>query len=116
MKLLAAFLVFMIAAQPVQAGFCGLDLQGSSSPEPAQQHHPDPSTEGHACCDPADDTEAPRCADRQHCGSCATGVAAIPVAPAPAAPPEWASPAPLTGDRIAPAHTSPPFRPPITIS
>jgi hypothetical protein len=116
MKLLAAFLVFMIAAQPVQAGFCDVDSSGTSAPELAQQHHPDSSTDGHACCDPADGTDGPRCSDRQHCGSCATGVAAIPVAAAPAVPPEWHGPAPLSGDRIAPAHASPPYRPPIAIS
>ena len=112
MKFLAAFLVLMIAAQPVQAGFCDMDV-GGDSPAAAGQHHSDGASDGHACCDKNDDSDGPSCSDRMHCGSCATGVAALLPATLPASLPELGSPAPFAGGVIAPAHAAPPYRPPI---
>jgi hypothetical protein len=116
MKFLAAILVCMIAAQPVQAGFCDMDMGRDSSPDAGQQHHPDGPSDGHACCDPEDDSEGSTCSDRMHCGSCATGVAAILPAYLPASLPVLAGPLPLSGGVIAPAHDAPPYRPPILFS
>ena len=116
MKFLAAFLMFMIAAQPVQAGFCDMDLHGDATAQAGQQHHPGDSSGDHGCCDPADSDNGTTCSDRMHCGSCAGTVAALPAGPVLTAPPDLARPSPLNGGIITPSHASPPYRPPIDIS
>lgn len=116
MKLLAAILVFLIAAQPVQAGFCDMDMQGNPDAAQEQQHHSESESDRHGCCDPSEGEEGLPCSDKMHCGSCSTSVAAIPIAAVPAAAPGWTTPAPLNSGVIAPSHTSPPYRPPIIIS
>jgi hypothetical protein len=114
MKLLAAILVFMLAAQPVQAGFC--DMGSDAAAAPGQQHHLETDSDGHGCCDPSDGDERLPCSERMHCGSCSTGVAAIPIAAVPAVTPHWTTLLPLSSGVLAPSHASPPYRPPIFIS
>ena len=77
MKLLAATLVFMIAAQPVQAGFCDMEMGSDAAAGPGQ-HHPEKAADDHGCCDPSDGDDRLPCSERMHCGSCSIGVAAIP--------------------------------------
>ena len=115
MKLLAAILVFMLAAQPVQAGFCDMDSDAVAAP--GQQHHPETdSNDDHGCCDPSDGDDRLPCSERMHCGSCSIGVAAIPIAAVPASAPQWSAPLALSDGVLAPSHASPPYRPPIIIS
>ena len=119
MKLLAALLVFMIAAQPVQAGFCDTEPSGSSNAHAGMQHGGAPEHGAHDCCQsPGADSESDGGADcsDMRCGSCVAGAQAIPPAaalptPAPSMPLER-----LGTDGICPSHASPPFRPPIHIS
>ena len=115
MKLLAATLVFMIAAQPVQAGFCDMEMGSDAAAGPGQ-HHPEKAADDHGCCDPSDGDDRLPCSERMHCGSCSIGVAAIPIAVLPAAAPEWTAPPALNIWVLAPSHASPPYRPPIAIS
>jgi hypothetical protein len=114
MKLLAATLVFMIAAQPVQAGFCDMEMDSDAAAGPGQ-HHPEKASDDHGCCDPSDGDDRLPCSERMHCGSCSTGVAAIPIAVVPATAPEWTAPPVMNAGVLAPSHASPPYRPPIVI-
>ena len=116
MKFVSALLVLMIAAQPVQAGFCDMESGGDTAAQAGQQHHPGESSGDHGCCDPTDSDSGTTCSDRMHCGFCAGTAAALPMGPVLAAPPDWATPLPLSGGIIAPSHASPPYRPPIAIS
>lgn len=116
MKFLSALLVLMIAAQPVQAGFCDMELHGDATATAGQQHHPGEPAGDHSCCDPADGDDGTTCSDRLHCGSCAGTVAAVAAGPSVAAPPDRATPWPLSGEGITPSHARPPYRPPIAIS
>jgi hypothetical protein len=119
MKLLAALLVFMIAAQPVQAGFCDLDLSGDADPHAAMQHGSESNGSGHECCQNAgsgpDGDSGSNCSDLP-CGFCIAGVQAIPPAASVAAMLPTQRETVLSDGQIAPSHTSPPFRPPIFIS
>jgi hypothetical protein len=124
----------MIAAQPVQAGFCDMQPSGDSAANAAMQHsgmkqgdmqHSDmqhsgsshPS--GHDCCDPGNEDHAAPDSDCGHntaCGSCPNGLSAavasveIPTAWNSAYRPR------ATSSYVEIRHTSPPFRPPIDLS
>jgi hypothetical protein len=119
MKLLVAMLVLMIAAQPVQAGFCDMDLSGDSTSHADMQHRMDAENSAHDCCqsshvgsDPGRDNG---CSDMP-CGTCVAGVQAIsPAASLPALAPVGVY-IDLHEGVITPSHSSPPFRPPIFIS
>lgn len=115
MKLLAAMLVLMIAAQPVQAGFCDMDLSGDSSSHAGMQHGMDTDSSAHDCCQSPDRDRDMGCSDMP-CGTCVAGVLAIPPASSlPALTPVGAL-INLYEGVITPSHSSPPFRPPIFIS
>lgn len=116
MKLLSALLILMIAAQPVQAGFCDMESEGGSAAKASEQHHPGDSSGDHGCCDPTDSDSGSTCSDRMHCGFCGGTAAAIPAGSVLAAPPDWAGPLPLSDGVVTPSHARPPYRPPITIS
>lgn len=119
MKLLVAMLVLMIAAQPVQAGFCDMERSGDSGSHASMQHGMDAENSAHDCCqlprvgsDPGRDSG---CSDMP-CGTCVAGVLAIPPAASlPALAPVGAL-INLYEGVITPSHSSPPFRPPIFIS
>jgi hypothetical protein len=119
MKLLAAMLVFMLAAQPLQAGFCDMDLSGGSASHAAMQHGMDAENSAHDCCQspPAgsDPDRDSGCSDMP-CGTCVAGVQAVPPAAAlPALAPVGVY-IDLYEGVVTPSHSSPPFRPPIFIS
>lgn len=106
----------MIAAQPVQAGFCDMDLSGSGADTAPPQHHQDGGADEHGCCEPPETEEDQCCGDRLDCGFCSSGVSAAPgVGTTPVVPESPILPM-LNGGGIAPSHSAPPYRPPIDIS
>ena len=123
MKLLVALLVLMIAAQPVQAGFCYMDLSGGPGDHAGMNHGSDAGEAAHGCCQsPAGDsgsTSGPGtetgCSDMP-CGTCVASVAAIPPARCLAALAPVGAHVQLGAGLVTPSHASPPFRPPILIS
>jgi len=115
MKLLTALLVFMIAAQPVQAGFCGMGSSGDSGPHAAMQHDQEPQPAGHDCCQTPDSDGDQNCSEMP-CGSCATGLQAVPLAAQLVAIRPVTQHFSLGEGWVSPSHTSPPFRPPISNS
>jgi hypothetical protein len=109
MKFLTLMLVMMISTQPLQAGFCDMDMSQDNS------HHPEQSEDtSHDCCD-TDDSETPQgCDGNMHCGFCSANTSALP--DTLKVKPTWVnyySPNLLSGI-VLPSHSSPPFRPPIS--
>lgn len=116
MKLLAALLMFMIAAQPVQAGFCDLGLSGAADPHAAMQHGQGSDASGHDCCQPADAANPDRGCSDMPCGTCTAGVQAVAFAAPVAAHLPAFREVVLSDGQITPSHSSPPYRPPTYIS
>lgn len=136
MKLLSVILVLMIAAQPVQAGFCDMGpSDGAAQQAPMQndeqhdghrdgqrgmqhdqQHGSGAQASGHDCCDAQGSRPDQDCDGFSHCATCIAGLAALPVQDGPAAALHYAYRLPLTEGQVPPSHTSPPYRPPTAIS
>jgi len=123
MKLLALILMFVIAAQPVGAGFCDMESAGETADHTAMSQHgatqENDSHSGHDCCDPGlvgDNRPASDCNFDMDCGFCVAGMSAV--APLPNQLSFWLrvyrSSAILRP--LITRHTSPPFRPPISVS
>lgn len=109
MKYLVIILALLIAMPTVQAGVCGMGAAGDSIEQAAG--------DGHDCCpdEPAESAEPEQpCGDGDHCSGCFTAASALPVtipAFAHARPgADFVSPIPS----IAPSHSAPPYRPPIS--
>ena len=126
MKILSVILVLMIAAQPVQAGFCDMEPSGGA-PQPMNMQHADMQHEGmqhemghdgasHDCCAAANPDSGPGCDTLDQCGSCMAGTAAVPTFNTPYALPAFGSRVLLATDQVLPSHAAPPYRPPTTIS
>jgi hypothetical protein len=122
MKLLAAILVFMIAAQPVQAGFCDMQPSGGSAAHAGMQHdgmqhdkqsEPPPA---HDCCAPTGADGSGNCDNMVQCGACVAAVAVVSAVPAIGSVPDLAFRSFLNDSDVPPSHASPPYRPPIFIS
>jgi hypothetical protein len=113
MKLLAVILVFMIAAQPVQAGIC--DMMQSDGHAGMQHDGGDPAA-GHDCCEPDGSDQGSDCDNMVQCGSCAAGLAGIASLPGQVSSPVATRLALLGDGCISPSHAAPPFRPPTHIS
>lgn len=113
MKLLAVILVFMIAAQPVQAGFCDMmQSDGHADMHAGMKHDSGGGASGHDCCEPGDGGQGSGCDNMVQCGSCTAGLAAIAMLESQAVAP-LATHLKLLGDScISPSHSAPPFRPP----
>ena len=131
MKFLAAILVFMIAAQTVQAGFCDMQPSGDASAHADMQHagthkshmqhagmQQKPAA-AHDCCapgEPGDSEPGGQCGNHMACGFCAVGLSAI-AAFVPALAVWNTSDRPvMTEGRVVTGHASPPYRPPIDLS
>jgi hypothetical protein len=116
MKFWVLILVLAISVQPLQAGFCDMNLEESPETSHQMDHSgQDPSgTGGHDCCG-SDDSDSPAgCDGDMNCGPCFVSVSAIPsftrfttVVVRPDAPT-------LPSGVVLPSHTAPPFRPPIS--
>jgi hypothetical protein len=111
MKLLILFLVLAISAQPLQAGFCDMELEKNQQ----TPHHMDMSdSQGHDCCDTDDSDTREGCDSGMNCGMCIVSVSAL--ASIPKVTPVWSQPfyRNFPSGMILPSHSSPPFRPPIS--
>ena len=109
MKFLILMLVLTISAQPLQAGFCEMDMNQEAS------HHPKQAEDAnHDCCDSDDSEPQPACDGNMYCGFCSANVSVLPKTPGISS--VWAghhSPL-ITSGVVLPSHSSPPFRPPIS--
>ena len=111
MKLLILFLVLAISAQPLQAGFCDMDM-GKNQETP---HHMDISdSEGHDCCDTDEADSQEGCDSGMNCGMCFVSVSALPSIFKINA--SWGQPIyhQISSSATLPSHSSPLFRPPIS--
>jgi hypothetical protein len=79
------------------------------------QHEGGQGATRHDCC-PADPESAPSCDPLDQCGSCTTGLAAVPGLSGPGALSPGSHRALLTPGQVAPSHALPPYRPPTIIS
>jgi hypothetical protein len=124
--MLSVILVLVIAAQPVQAGFCDME-PSDGAPQPMNMQHADMQHEGmqhemghdganHDCCASPDAESDPGCDTLDQCGSCTAGTAAVPALNTPYAVPAFGSRVLLATDLVLPSHAAPPYRPPTTIS
>jgi hypothetical protein len=117
MKTLAVILVFMIAAQPVTAGFCDMmQSDGLTDMHAGMQHDGGGDAAGHDCCEPDGSDQSSDCDNPVQCGSCAAGLAGITTLQSQASAPVATHPMPFGEGRISPSHAAPPFRPPTHIS
>jgi hypothetical protein len=142
--MLSVILVLLIAAQPVQAGFCAMeppdgapqnmggqhmDMGHMGAPHAGMRHasmqsgmqsgmqaDAAPDTARHDCCAAADPESGPACDTLDQCGSCMAGTAAVPALATPFAAPTFGYRATMGADQITPSHALPPFRPPTTVS
>jgi hypothetical protein len=109
MNYLILMLVLTISAQPLQAGFCDMDMSQEVS------HHSEQAADtGHDCCNSEDSESQPGCDGNMYCGSCSANVSALPRSPGNST--VWTqhhSPGNTSGV-VLPSHSSPPFRPPIS--
>lgn len=118
MKFLAAIMVFMIVAQPAQAGFCDMMQSGGQADmDHAAMHHGDGGgAAGQDCCAPDDGNSHSDCDNMAQCGSCTAGLAMIVTTYGQPAAPLAMQPVLQSDGCIAPSHSAPPFRPPTHIS
>jgi hypothetical protein len=118
MKFLILIIAIMIIAQPVQAGSCEAD-QGSSTEhsvmhEGGDSHQGPDNGSGHDCCD-SDKVDPQQGCDHQlQCGLCTAGVLGFAVIPSSFFIPPVNYVSTLSSGMLAPSHSSPPFRPPIS--
>jgi hypothetical protein len=108
MKILILILALFMTVPPVQAGVCDMD-QGQISSNMVDSKHD--------CCpedDAATQEEEKACDGQLHCGVCTAGtVAVLPMSDSPVT---WEKQyvCRLLTASLAPSHTSPPYRPPIS--
>jgi hypothetical protein len=116
MKLLVAFLILALSAQPVAAADCDMDAGSDAGHHAAMTTMDADNPKGHDCCGGMDSEPEDSCGGALPCGFCPAGFLAL-VAAAPDAPTQAAhSVFPTRVEGLAPSHHSPPFRPPISVS
>jgi hypothetical protein len=108
-KFIVLLLAIAIVTQPVQAGFCNLKMNHDSS-----HHAGQVSDSAHKCCNPKQSGQKQDCGGDMLCGSCPAGVSAIPVvySVVPVGPQHC--PNDLCSGGLAPSHSFPLLRPPIS--
>jgi hypothetical protein len=129
--MLSVILVLMIAAQPVQAGYCAMEpsegapqhmdmqhegMQHEGMQHGGMQHEMGHDGASHDCCAAANPESGPGCDTLDQCGSCMAGTAAVPALNTPYAVLAFGSRVLLATDQVLPSHAAPPYRPPTTIS
>ena len=111
MKLLILFLIVAISAQPLQAGFCDMDMEKSQE----TSHHMDQSEpDGHDCCDSDDSDKQEGCDGEMNCGFCFASASALPGMIKINATWTLHFSRNFSSGVVLPSHSSPPFRPPIS--
>lgn len=116
MNWLAVILGLLIAAQPLQAGFCDMGATADPVSHAGMLHDAGERASGHDCCQPPASEDSRDCAGMSQCAPCATAPTAVPVTSAEmryAGDPHRAWP---NDGRLMPSHSVPPFRPPKNIS
>ena len=81
MKFLILILVLAISAQPLQAGFCDMDMEKNQeiSHNMDQMDQMDHTDHGdHDCCDSGDIDSQESCDSEMKCGVCSANVTALP--------------------------------------
>lgn len=113
MKALTLILILAICAQPLQAGFCAMDMDQGQSQGMAHDMDTE-NSDGHGCCDPEESDSGDACESGMHCGFCTAGVSLLPEALRVS--PVWhhGYAFELSDGRVLPSHASPPYRPPIS--
>jgi hypothetical protein len=129
--MLSVMLVMLIAAQPVQAGFCDMQPSGGATQAFSMQHtgmqhagmqhdgmpsEPGHDSNSHDCCLSANPESDPGCAGLDQCGSCTAGLAAVPALSRACALPAASDRVLPVAGQLAPSHAAPPYRPPSIIS
>ncbi|MGD9020348.1 MAG: hypothetical protein PVJ71_03420 [Lysobacterales bacterium] len=113
MRLLVFILVLAVSAQPLQAGFCDMDMENGQE----KSHYDDGAIDdGHDCCD-TDETDVQQeqgCGGNMHCAPCFVSAPVLPVMARLQL--DWSpqNPQGMVSGLILAAHASPPFRPPIS--
>jgi len=111
MKFLILMLVLAISSQPLQAGFCDMDMETGQE---TSHHMEDSDHDSHDCCDPENTDGQEGCDSEMQCGPCFASVSALPgmikVNPIWGNHQSWN----LSSGIVLPSHSSPPFRPPIS--
>ena len=114
MRFLILILVMAISAQPLQAGFCDMDMEKNQE-TPHHMGQMDPSDSGgHDCCDTNDSDSQDGCDSLMDCGFCIATVPAIPSMMKFGASWVHKYSAHFPSGFVLPSHSSPPFRPPIS--
>jgi len=117
MKLLILILVLAISVQPLQAGFCDMDMEKNQEPSHhmGQMDQMDQSDQdSHDCCDSDNSDSQEGCDGDMQCGFCFANVSAFPSMIKVNV--SWVHQYSLdfSSEFILPSHSSPPFRPPIS--
>ena len=110
MKFLILILVLAISIQPLQAGFCDMDMEKSQE----TSHHMERSDDGnHDCCDSDDSDSQSGCESSMHCGPCHVFFSTLPSIYKFNS--SWVTrySSELSSNVVFPSHSAPPFRPPI---
>jgi hypothetical protein len=116
MRVLTLILVLAVSAQPLQAGYCAMDLsqgQGADSGHHLDMDMSGDHSDSHGCCDPDSSDSGGSCQDGMHCRVCTAVTSLVPeglkmMALDPSHPVFN-----LNGNSLLPSHSNPPYRPPI---
>jgi hypothetical protein len=107
-KQLILAILIVIAAQPLQASFCAMDMGQE------MQHSMDASSSDPGCCDHDQPDSSDSCDPQMHCGAAPAGVAVLDAVP------DY-QPVPVAGllfsyknRPLSPSFDSPLYRPPIS--
>ena len=112
----AMILVLAISAQPLQAGFCDMDMEKNQE----TSHHMDHSGmdhsdhEGYKCCDSDESDSSTGCDSNMNCGPCFVSVSMISNLTKFSAEYTHQYTPRLSSGVVLPSHNTPPFRPPIS--
>jgi hypothetical protein len=117
MKFVASLLVLFLVAQPLQAGFCAMEMAGQPAAQSSMKHMHGgmERSQSHDCCKQQAPKQKHDCSSSNHCGACAAGHSAVPVRAAALQIPESIYRFSVVEPGLPPSHSSPPFRPPISL-
>jgi len=117
MKRVILALLIVIAAQPVQASLCSMDMDMSDTNmgmDHVMQQAPEAPCSDADCCDHDDSDTSPSCDSPAHCGVAPAGVAVLDAGfDAGTVLIAGRLPSFITGP-LTPSFDSPPYRPPIS--
>jgi hypothetical protein len=109
MRLIVLFLVLVISIPPLQAGYCDMETGQAAS---HQMHHGNGG--GHKCCDPEQPESQHGCGGDMLCGFCSANVSTLLIVYNVHLVPVQMHIRNFSSGAIAPPHSSPLYRPPIS--